>query len=104
QESWAGCHSFIRSVVIPKSLSFTCHSGLDPESRVPDENRDREYKLDSRFHGNDAQGDTELASIVMLNLGLMKIRLGSASRDTEVLEPSEAHQWRCHSNGLRIFW
>ena len=38
----------------------------------------------------------------MLNLGLMKIRLGSASRETEVLESSGAYQWRYHSDGLRI--
>jgi len=36
------------SVVRQKSLSFVCHSGLDPESSI--------YKLDSRFRGNDSFG------------------------------------------------
>jgi hypothetical protein len=36
------------SVVSQKSLSFICHSGLDPESSV--------YELDSRLRGNDGLG------------------------------------------------
>jgi hypothetical protein len=35
-------------VVIQKSLSFICHSGLDPESSVSG--------LDSRLRGNDGLG------------------------------------------------
>ncbi len=38
----------LSSVVIQKSLSFICHSGLDPESSVSD--------LDSRLRGNDGLG------------------------------------------------
>jgi len=37
----------IACVVRQRSFYFDCHSGLDPESRVPDENRDPKYKLDS---------------------------------------------------------
>ena len=35
-------------MVSQKSLSFVCHSGLDPESSVSE--------LDSRFRGNDDRG------------------------------------------------
>jgi hypothetical protein len=40
--------TLIASVVSQKSLSFICHSGLDPESIV--------YELDSCFRRNDDLG------------------------------------------------